>query len=75
MKVIIDREKCVSCGTCWETCPDVFEENPDDSFSQIAEKFRIGGSIAEGKPSGEFEDCAARAASDCCAEVIGVEED
>lgn len=75
MIVIIDREKCVSCGTCWESCPDVFEENPDDSYSQITEEFRIGGNIGEGRPSADFEDCAAHAASECCAEVISVEED
>ncbi len=75
MRVVIDRTKCVSCGTCWETCPDVFEENPDDSFSEIVERFRISGSNAEGRPSEDFEDCAARAAADCCAEVISIEGD
>ncbi len=50
MKVIIDRLNCVSCGTCWELCPDFFEENPDDSFSQVIERFRIEGNNAEGIP-------------------------
>jgi ferredoxin len=75
MKIVIDRMNCVSCGTCWDTCPDFFEENAEDSFSQITKKFRVDGNIAEGIPPGDLEDCAARAASDCCAEVIHVEEE
>jgi len=74
MKITIDRENCSSCGTCWEGCPEIFEQNPDDSFSQIVEKYRLNGNNAEGRPAEEFEDCSARAAEDCCAEVIHVEE-
>ena len=39
-KVVIDREGCISYGTCWEDCPDFFEENQDDNLSQIVEKYR-----------------------------------
>ena len=48
VRVTIERETCVSCGSCYETCPDFFEENPDDSFSQIRKEFRKGESISEG---------------------------
>lgn len=74
MKIVIDRANCVSCGTCWDTCPDVFEQNEGDSLSQIVEKYRLDGNISEGIPAEDFEDCAASAASGCCAEVISVEE-
>jgi len=74
MKITIDRENCSSCGTCWEGCPEIFEQNPDDSFSQIVEKYRLNKNNAEGRPAEEFEDCSARAAEDCCAEVIHIEE-
>jgi ferredoxin len=74
MKVTINREECTSCGTCWETCPDMFEENPDDSLNQIVEKYRLKGNNAVGIPPETFEDCAVRAAELCCAEVIHVEE-
>ncbi len=74
MKVVIDRANCVSCGTCWENCPDVFEESEEDSQSRIVKKFRLDGDIAAGIPSPDFEDCAANAAKDCCAEVISIEE-
>jgi ferredoxin len=74
MKVTINREECTSCGTCWETCPDMFEENPDDSLNQIVEKYRLKRNNAEGVPPEAFEDCTVRAAELCCAEVIHVEE-
>lgn len=25
MKVIVDNERCIGCGTCQAICPDVFE--------------------------------------------------
>ncbi|MDD1696289.1 MAG: ferredoxin [Methanoregula sp.] len=75
MKIILERENCSICGTCWETCPDIFEQNQDDSFTQIVEKFRIDGNIAKGKPPVESEDCADKAAELCCADVIRIERD
>ncbi|HPS22013.1 MAG TPA: ferredoxin [Methanoregulaceae archaeon] len=74
MKVIIDRLNCVSCGTCWEICPDFFEENPDDSFSQVIERFRIEGNNAGGIPPIELEACTVDAADLCPASVISIEE-
>ena len=75
MKIVIDRSNCISCGTCWETCPDFFEENKDDSFSQITEKYRLDGNNAMGVPTADLEDCATQAASGCCADVISVVEE
>jgi ferredoxin len=54
MKVTINREECTSCGTCQETCPDMFEQNPDDSLNQNVEKYRLKGTVAAGVPSGAF---------------------
>ncbi|MEN6610631.1 MAG: ferredoxin [Methanoregulaceae archaeon] len=73
MKITIDRPNCVSCGTCWESCPGFFEQNPDDSFSQVIEKFRLEGNSAEGTPSQESEACAVDAVDLCPASVITVE--
>jgi len=25
MKIVVDREKCIGCGTCVSLCPDCFE--------------------------------------------------
>ena len=40
MKVTIDRIQCVSCGSCWDTCPALFVQNADDSFSQIVPEYQ-----------------------------------
>jgi hypothetical protein len=75
MKLLLNRENCSICGSCWETCPDIFEQNPDDSFSQVVEKYRLNGNNAEGKLPAESEDCAAKAAELCCSDVIRVEKE
>jgi ferredoxin len=74
MKVIIDRSNCVSCGTCWEKCPGFFEQNPDDSFSQIIDKFWLGENQGVGTPPQDLEACAVDAADLCPASVITVEQ-
>jgi ferredoxin len=74
MKVTIDRNECTSCGTCWETCPAFFEENSDDHFSQVIEKFRLNGGIAEGSVPEDLEDCTKEAADLCPVQIITVEE-
>jgi ferredoxin len=74
MKVTIDRATCVSCGSCWETCPGFFEQDPDDSFSRIIEKFRINGNIAEGTPPADLEACAQDAVDLCPVQIITIQE-
>ncbi len=74
VKVTIDRMTCISCGSCWGACPDFFEENPDDSFSQINEKFRNNGNIAEGTPSDDLEACTRDAADLCPVQIISISE-
>ena len=29
MKVILEKTKCISCGTCIALCPDIFEAEED----------------------------------------------
>jgi ferredoxin len=74
MKVIIERATCVSCGSCWETCPGLFEQDPDDSFSRIIEKYRMNGNIAEGTPSEDLVACAQEASDLCPVQIIGIHE-
>ena len=50
--VTIDRDGCISCGTCWLECPDVFEENPADAKSQVVERYRGGAGTGGGRPPG-----------------------
>ena len=74
MKVTIERENCVSCGSCWETCPDLFEQDPDDSFSRIIEKHRPDAkNRAEGTVPPEDEACAQDAVDLCPSQIIRVE--
>ena len=72
--VTIERETCVSCGSCYDTCPDFFEENPDDSFSQIKKAFRKRDNIGEGEAPAEMEACVRDAADLCPVEIIHVED-
>ncbi|MGE5831923.1 MAG: ferredoxin [Methanomicrobiales archaeon] len=72
MKVHIDRNDCTSCASCWSICPDLFEENPDDHFSQITEPNRSG-SNAEGNVPADLEGCAVEAADACPVQIIHIE--
>jgi ferredoxin len=72
INVIIDREGCISCGTCWEACPEFFLENAKDGWSQVAAKFGIAGKLNEGVAFEDLEECVKQAAEDCPAQVIHV---
>jgi ferredoxin len=72
MNVSINRTLCVSCGSCWDSCPGLFEQDPDDSFSRITEHYRVGGNTAEGAPPEELEGCAHDAADLCPVQIITV---
>jgi len=73
MKVKIDREECTSCSLCWSDCPQVFEENTDDGWSQIVSKLRLDNNPALGNVPPELEQCAKDAADECPVEVIHVD--
>jgi ferredoxin len=70
--VVIDREACVSCGSCYDICPEFFEENPGDSFSQVIEKYRIGQDPAEGKAPDTLEQCVIDSAEACPVQIIHI---
>ncbi|MCC7566142.1 MAG: ferredoxin [Methanomicrobiaceae archaeon] len=74
VRVVIDREECISCKNCWTICPDVFEEDPDDTKSRIVEEYRNAGDPATGDVPSDLEACAIDAAAECPVEVIDVEE-
>lgn len=73
LKVHIDREGCISCGTCWDTCPEFFEQNPDDTHNQVVGAYRIGGDVARGEVPESLEELVKRAAESCPVEVIHIE--
>lgn len=74
MKVTIDREDCISCGACYEDCPEFFEENPDDTWSQVIEAYRIGDKLEEGEAPENLRNCVTQAAEGCPVDIIHVEE-
>jgi ferredoxin len=74
LKVTIDREDCTSCGACWDTCPEFFEQNPDDNFSQVVEEYRTGGNPGEGEAPEDLGESVREAAEACPVEIIHVEE-
>ena len=72
-KVSIDRDGCISCGICWNTCPAVYEQNPDDSKSQLVSALQENGSLGEGNIDAALEECAKQGAAACPMSVITVD--
>ena len=72
IKITIDREGCISCGACWTSCSDVYEQNSEDAKSQVAEKFQVSGNVAEGKIEDSLLECALQGADICPVQVISV---
>ena len=73
MNVTIIRSECVSCGSCWETCPAFFEQNPDDSFSQVIPLYRNADTPAEGTVPDDLVTCVTEAADLCPVQIIQTE--
>jgi len=71
MKVMIDREGCIECGVCEQTCEDVFILDTGEKAS-IVEKYRKS-SRAVGEIPDSLIDCASSAASSCPVQVITTE--
>jgi ferredoxin len=55
---------------CWERCPDFFEQNPDDEFSQIVENYRMKG-LGEGEALDDQTKCILAAAGLCLESKLG----
>jgi len=72
LKVRIDRNGCIICGTCWTTCPEFFEQNPKDALSQVIDDYRIAGNPSEGEAPGELEKIVKLAANLCPVQIIQI---
>jgi ferredoxin len=72
MKVTIDREACIMCGSCENICDKVFHL-PQNEKSTIVERFRTVGKSEEGQIPADLESCAKEAADACPASAITVE--
>jgi len=67
MKIILDTNKCISCGACWALCPKFFEQGKD-SKSSLQEGLSQNGhqEMREVKSA----ECAKEAAESCPAGAI-----
>ena len=72
VKVTIDRDQCISCESCWTTCPEVFEQNSNDSWSQVVAKYQTGGDPATGQFPDTLQAKVQEAADACPVTIIHV---
>ena len=70
--VKIDRDQCISCESCWTVCPEVYEQNASDSWSQIVPKYQVGGDPATGAIPDNLQAKAQEAADSCPVTIIHV---
>ncbi len=71
-KVTIDRDQCISCESCWTVCPEFFQQNPNDSWSEVVAKFRTAGNNAEGDAPDNLKDKVQEASDSCPVQIIHV---
>lgn len=71
-KIIIEREKCIGCGTCQALCPKQFELIDDGKASLIGGKrdAKTGNDNIETDKLG----CAEAAADSCPVQCIHIEK-
>lgn len=70
MKVTIDEEDCISCGTCMSLCGEVFEFG-ESGKSVIVEEYREN-TPYEGEVSDDI-DCVEEAVENCPTDCIHIE--
>ena len=63
MRVFIDEEECIACGTCVELCPDVFQMNEEIEKAVVI--------LPEGGP----KECIEEAIESCPVSCIHWEEE
>lgn len=70
-KVIVERDKCTSCGSCEDICPELFKLD-EGGISHI-----IGSERVENNDELEMEEekCSVDAAESCPVMIIHVYED
>ena len=63
------------CAICWDSCPQFFEESPEDGYSQVVEEHRVDGKFEAGEAPRELSDCVTEAAAGCPVEIIHLHEE
>ncbi|OPY55949.1 MAG: Ferredoxin [Pelotomaculum sp. PtaU1.Bin035] len=59
MRVDVDQDLCISCGTCIDICPDVFQWNEENKASSAVDHIPA-----------DLEEQAHEAAENCPTEAI-----
>lgn len=72
-KIFIKRDECISCGACWSTSPEVYEQNSEDAKSEIVSELRVEGDNAAGIVEGDLLETAQQGADSCPIQIITVE--
>ena len=72
MKIVIDQDGCIECGSCEATCPEIFVL-PEGEKSCVVAKFRKDSKPAEGEISEDLSNCAKDAADSCPVSVISLQ--
>lgn len=62
MKVKVDKETCVGCGTCIDICPEIFEMDNDVALTKMDD-------VSEG-----LQESCREAAESCPVEAIIIDE-
>jgi ferredoxin len=68
LKITIDRDNCISCGSCEEQCPEVFKLD-EDTKSSILPKYRKG-DPGKGEVEEHLVSCVESAKDACQVSVI-----
>jgi ferredoxin len=69
MKIDIDRDGCIECGSCEALCPAIFLL-PSGEKATIIEKFRRDATPGKGQVGEDLAACAKDAADSCPVTVI-----
>lgn len=72
VKVTIDRADCISCESCWTVCPEFFEQNSSDNWSQVVAQYQANNDPAVGNAPDTLRDKVQEAADSCPVTIIHV---
>lgn len=59
MKVTVDQDLCIACGSCIDACPEVYDWNDEGMASAVAEEV-----------PGDLEESAKEALESCPTDAI-----
>ena len=64
MKPVVDRDLCIGCGLCEDTCPEIFQVR-DDGYAYVIDE----------SPYPELYSCARDGCESCPVEAITLKDE